>query len=42
MYEYIKKKIRGKLNGIPKNVFIINFFFQKIFRVDASCSFSKN
>jgi acetyltransferase-like isoleucine patch superfamily enzyme len=33
----------GKITkGIPLNIFIINFIFQKIFRIDNGCNFSKN
>lgn len=42
MFNFIKNKIKKKINGIPKNIFIINYLFQKVFRIDADSSFSKN
>jgi acetyltransferase-like isoleucine patch superfamily enzyme len=31
-----------KIKGIPINVFVVNFIFQNVFRIDADCNFSKN
>jgi len=42
MYKNIKSLIIKKLNGLPLNIIIVNYFFQKIFRIDSSCHFSKN
>ncbi|MCG3654161.1 acyltransferase [Aliarcobacter butzleri] len=42
MLKLIKKFIIKKLNGIPLNIYFINFIFQKVFRIDKDCIFSKN
>lgn len=35
-------KILNILRGIPINIFIVNYIFQKILRIDSICHFSKN
>lgn len=42
MISLIKNYIINKKKGIPFNILIINWIFQKILRVDANCPFSKN
>ena len=42
MIKYIKNYINVKRNGIPFNIFVTNFVFQKIFRIDSDCKISKN
>jgi len=37
----LKKKIINAANGAPLNLFFINLIFQKIFRLDNQCKFSK-
>jgi acetyltransferase-like isoleucine patch superfamily enzyme len=42
MINRIKTYINNKKKGIPYNIFIINLVFQKLFRIDYNCKFSKN
>ena len=42
MINFIRKKIKVILAGIPINIFIINWIFQKIIRIDSDFKFSKN
>lgn len=42
MFRYIKNQINKTRKGIPFNIFITNLIFQKIFRIDSNCNFSKN
>jgi len=42
MLRYIKNQINKKRKGVPFNILIINIIFQKIFRIDSNCNFSKN
>lgn len=42
MIKYLKNKLKKIFKGIPVNIFIINWVFQKIFRIDSDCKFSKN
>lgn len=42
MINLIKKYILKKSNGIPLNIFFTNLVFQKLFRIDHDCTFSKN
>lgn len=42
MLKFILNKIGLRQEGIPRNVLIVNLIFQKIFRIDANCDFSKN
>lgn len=42
MIRYILKKIGLKQEGIPRNILFVNMIFQKIFRIDSNCRFSKN
>jgi acetyltransferase-like isoleucine patch superfamily enzyme len=42
MIKLLKKYLKEKLNGIPLNIYCVNFVFQKVFRIDYSCRFSKN
>ncbi|MDN3408132.1 MULTISPECIES: acyltransferase [unclassified Pseudoalteromonas] len=37
----LKKKLLSYAKGIPLNIFITNFIFQKILRIDSDCKFSK-
>jgi len=42
MLNLIKKFILKRSNGIPLNICFTNLVFQKIFRIDNQCYFSKN
>lgn len=42
MIKIIKNYIKKTIDGIPINVYFINLIFQKIFRIDSDCKFSKN
>lgn len=42
MLRCIKDQINKKRKSIPFNIFITNAIFQKIFRIDSDCKFSKN
>lgn len=42
MLSLIKKIILKKSNGIPLSLFFTNLIFQKVFRIDSKCDFSKN
>lgn len=42
MIELLKKYILQQSNGIPLNIYFTNLLFQKIFRIDSQCKFSKN
>ncbi|WP_323593461.1 acyltransferase [Aliarcobacter butzleri] len=42
MLNLIKKFILKKTNGIPLNIYFMNVIFQRIFRIDNKCNFSKN
>lgn len=42
MLKLIKRYILKKTNGISLSIYFTNLLFQKIFRIDKNCSFSKN
>jgi len=42
MVKLLKQQIKNIINGIPLNIFIVNWIFQKVFRIDSNCRFSKN
>ncbi len=42
MFRLAKDYISKKVNNIPLSIYLVNFIFQKVFRIDKSCSFSKN
>lgn len=42
MYKKIKDSILAQINVMPINILIINFIFQKIFRLDSGCRVLKN
>jgi len=42
MIRVVKNYILKKTNGIPLNIYFINLIFQKFFRIDSDCRFSKN
>lgn len=42
MIKSILKKIGLRQEGIPRNILLVNMIFQKIFRIDVNCNFSKN
>lgn len=35
-------KLKSKVEGIPLNIIVANFIFQKILRIDSECDFLKN
>lgn len=42
MLKLIKNYIIKKSEGIPLNIYFTNLIFQKIFKIDRDCKFSKN
>ena len=42
MFSQVKNYINKKRKGIPFNIFITNWLFQHVLRIDNNCQFSKN